>query len=128
MTKTPLAVVFWRWYYGEAAKNILLAWKNYLIFAINYFSIPLLLRTLFAPWRRDITKKPKGLDLKKLFEYFAFNAISRGLGFLVRFATIIVGALFLIFVAFAGLIFFLFWIFLPIFVLAFLIFGVALLI
>lgn len=120
----PIVIIFWRWYYGEAAKNVLVAWKNYIIFVANYFSIPLLIRTLFAPWRRDITRKPRGLDFKKLFEYFAFNAISRGLGFLVRFVTICFGAASIIFTAIAGAIFFVFWIFLPIILVGFLIFAI----
>jgi len=123
----PIVIIFWRWYYGEATKNVLTAWKNYIIFDANYFSIPLLLRTLFAPWRRDITRKPKGLDFKKLFEYFAFNTISRGLGFLVRFITVLVGMLFIVFTILAGAIFFVFWIFLPFILAGLLIFAIVLL-
>lgn len=124
----PMAIVFWRWYYGEAVKNVLLAWKNYIIFASNYFSIPLLLRTLFAPWKRDITRKPKGLDFKKLFEYFAFNLISSGLGFLVRFVTVCVGIISLIATVIVGAIFFVFWVFLPLILVGLLIFAIILLI
>ncbi len=128
MPSMPLGVVFFRWYYGEAVKDILVAWRNYLIFSTNYFSVPLLLRTLFAPWRKDITRKPKGLDFKKLFEYVAFNTISRGLGCFVRFTTIIMGVCFLFFVFLCGTLFFILWIFLPIIVLALLVFGIIFLI
>lgn len=124
----PIVVVFWKWYYGEATKNVLRAWKNYVVFVTNYFSIPLLLRTLFAPWRRDITRKPRGLDFKKLFEYFAFNTISRGLGFLVRIVTIFAGIASLIFTVIFGLIFFLSWVLLPFILAGLLIFAVFLLI
>jgi hypothetical protein len=124
----PIAVIFWRWYYGEAAKNVLLAWRNYVVFVANYFSIPLLLRTLFAPWRRDITRKPRGLDFKKLFEYFAFNAISRGLGFLVRFVTVCVGIISLFLTAIAGAIFFVFWVLLPLILAGLLVSAIILLI
>lgn len=124
----PIAIIFWRWYYGEATKNVLTAWRNYVVFVLSYFSIPLLLRTLFASWRRDITKKPRGLDFNKFFEYLAFNAISRGLGFLVRFVAICFGILALIFTTIAGAIFFVFWIFLPLILAGLLIFAVVLLI
>lgn len=109
----PIAIVFWRWYYGEAIKDVLTGWKNYIIFSLNYFSIPLLLRTILAPWKRDITKKPRGLDVKKIFEYIAFNLISRGIGFLVRFFTIIFGIVFFILVLVFGFIFFVVWLILP---------------
>ena len=109
----PIALVFWRWYYGEAIKDVLTGWKNYIIFSLNYFSIPLLLRTIIAPWKRDITKKPRGFDFKKIFEYITFNLISRGIGFLVRFFTIIVGIIFFFLVLVFGLIFFIVWLILP---------------
>jgi len=124
----PIALVFWRWYYGYAFKNILTAWRNYIIFTLHYFSIPLLLRTLFAPWRRDITRKPHGLDFKKIFEYVMFNAISRGLGFLVRFFTIIFGIVFLVVVIVCGAVFFVIWIFLPLILVGLLIFAINLLV
>jgi len=123
----PIVLVFWRWYYGYAFKNILTAWRNYILFVLHYFSIPLLLRTLFAPWRRDITLKPHGFDFKKIFEYVAFNGISRGLGFLVRFCTIIFGIIFLVVVIISGAIFVLVWIFLPLITAGLLIFAISLL-
>ena len=105
--------IFWRWYYGRAKKDVLKGWKNFIIFSLEYFSIPMLLRTLFAPWKRDITKRPRGLDLKKLFECLIFNLISRGIGFLVRFITICLGILFFFSVIILGAVFFIIWLFLP---------------
>ena len=121
-------VIFWRWYYGEAVKDLLMKWKNFVIFSLEYFSIPLLLKTLFAPWKRDITRKPRGLDLKKLFEYITFNLISRSIGFIIRFLTICVGILFFFFVAIAGAMFFIIWIFLPLIFIGLLILAIILLI
>lgn len=110
--------IFWRWYYTEAIKNILKGWKNFIIFSLEYFSIPLLLKTLFAPWRRDITRRPRGLDVKQLFECLIFNLISRGVGFIVRFLTICVGILFFFGVIILGVAFFVLWIVLPLLFLA----------
>jgi len=120
-----LIAVFWKWYYGEAVKNILTAWKNFILFAVNYFSIPLLFKTLFVPWKRDFTKKPKGWNFKKLFEYLAFNLISRGVGFFMRLLMIIAGAIFLIFVIVAGAVFFMLWLILPLILLGLLIFAIT---
>jgi hypothetical protein len=105
--------IFWKWYYGQAINDILTGWRNFIIFSLEYFSIPLLLKTIIAPWRRDITRKPRGLDLKKLFEYISFNAISRTLGFIVRFFTIWVGILFFLAVIILGAAFFILWLALP---------------
>lgn len=123
----PLILVFWKWYYGEAVKNVLTAWKNFIIFVLSYFSIPLLLKTMLAPWRRDITKRPRGLDFKKFFEWITFNLISRGTGFIVRFFTIIAGIISLIITIVAGAIFFVLWLILPLILLGLLIFAAILL-
>jgi len=123
-----IVLVFWKWYYGEALKSVLTAWRNFIIFALNYFSIPLLFKTLISPWRRDITKRPHGLDLKKFFEYLVFNAISRGIGFVVRLLTIIVGIVYLILTIIVGGIFFILWIILPLLILGLLIFAITLLV
>jgi len=105
--------LFWKWYYTKGTKDILLAWRNFILFALEYFSIPLLLKTLFSPWKRDITKKPRGLDIKRLLQYIIYNTISRGTGFVMRFLTICVGVLFLFLVFVLGFVFFVLWIFLP---------------
>jgi len=123
----PIALVFWRWYYGEAIKDVLTGWKNYIIFSLNYFSIPLLLKTILAPWKRDITRKPRGFDVKKVFEYIAFNLISRGIGFLVRFFTIIFGIVFFLLVLVFGFIFFIVWLILPFAIVGLFIFAIILL-
>ena len=122
-----IPLIFWRWYYGEAASEVLRGWKNFIIFATQYFSIPLLLKTLLAPWRRDITRRPRGLDLKKFFEYLAFNLISRGTGFLIRLITIIIGIVFLVFTIIVGAVFFILWLFLPLILLGLLIFSLFIL-
>ncbi|MBU2563987.1 hypothetical protein KKA23_00155 [Patescibacteria group bacterium] len=108
-----IILIFWKWYYTKGVKNILFAWKNFILFSVEYFSIPLLLKTLFSPWKRDITKKPRGLDLKKIFEYISFNTISRGLGFVIRFFTILVGILFFLLTLIIGCFIFIIWLILP---------------
>lgn len=120
-------VIFWRWYYIEAIRGILKGWRNFIIFSLEYFSIPLLLKTLFAPWKRDITRRPRGLDLKKLFEYISFNLISRGLGFFVRLITICVGILFFFLVIILGALFFVIWLVLPLIIIGLFVLGLILL-
>jgi len=121
-------LIFWRWYYTKGVKNILLAWKNFILFSMEYFSIPLLFKTLFSPWKRDITKKPRGFDLKKIVEYITFNIISRAMGFFMRFFTILVGILFFILVIFIGAVVFVLWLVLPLIFISLLIIAILLII
>ena len=119
-------MIFWRWYYGRAVKDVLAGWRNFVIFVSEYFSIPLLFKTLFSPWKRDITKKPRGLDFKKLFEYLTYNLISRGVGFFVRFVTILIGIIFLLLTAVAGAVLFIIWLVLPLIILGLFVMAIIL--
>ena len=103
------------WQFFDVPRGILGAWKNFLKFGLNYFSIPFLLKTLFSPWRRYLWAYPKGFDLGKYFEALASNLISRILGMISRVFLIIIGLLFEIFLIFIGFFIFLGWFLLPIF-------------
>lgn len=101
------------WQFLESPKNVLVGWKNFLKFGLNYFSLPLLLKTLFSPWRRYSWSYGRGFDIKRYLEVFFSNLISRILGAIVRIFLIISGILFEVFILFAGLIVFLAWLVLP---------------
>jgi hypothetical protein len=103
------------WQFFEVPKNILKAWKNFLKFGLNYFSTPLLIRTLFYPWRKYKWLYPRGFQLGDYFEALFSNAIFRILGALFRSVFIIIGIFFEILIFFIGLSIFLAWLILPLF-------------
>ena len=125
--KKNVILRFWAWYYTDAIKSLVKIWHNFIVFVREYYSIPLLLRTLFYPWRHDITKYGRGFSFKNFFETLSFNMISRGIGFTVRFFTVILGLVSLIGVIILGLIALILWIILPITLLFFIILGFLLL-
>ena len=106
------------WQFLEMPAFLLGVWKNYILFALNYFSLPILLKSLFAPWHKYRWNYPKGLQVGEFFSTLISNSFSRLIGAIIRIILIAVGILFQIFVVFAGLIFFLFWMFLPIIIIA----------
>lgn len=110
--KNIFAVWFF-WHFYETPKFLLGVWKNYILFALNYFSLPILLKSLFAPWRKYKWNYPKRFDVGEFFSTLISNGFSRILGALMRIVLIVVGILFQIFVVFAGLIIFLLWILIP---------------
>ena len=127
MEITEKADIFWQWIswqFFDVPKNILKAWKNYLKFYWNYFSILLLIKTFFSPWHRYKWSYGKGFDIGKYFEAFVSNLISRILGAILRFFLIIIGLLFEIFIIFAGISIFLGWLVLPILLILGLYYGV----
>jgi len=115
--------IFFQWLFWQffgMPGNILRAWRNFLLFNLNYFSIPLLLKTFFSPWRKYRWSYGKGFDVKRYLEAFFSNLISRILGAILRSFLIFIGLLAEIFIIFAGAIIFLSWLVLP----ALLIFGI----
>ena len=94
-------------------KFLISVWKNYLMFATNYFSVTLLLKTFFSPWRRYNWIYPKGFNIVEFFNTLVSNIFSRILGAMMRTALIIVGIIFQLFVIIVGGIIFLGWILMP---------------
>jgi len=111
------------WQFFEMPGKILNAWRNFLKFNLNYFSISLLIKTLFSPWRRYRMSYGKGLDIGRYLEAFLSNLIFRLLGVIMRIIFIIIGLLVEIFIIFAGAILFFSWLILPALLIAGLVFG-----
>lgn len=116
--KDNIITSWFLWQFYEMPKFLLQVWNNYFMFASNLFSVPLLLKTLFAPWRRYRWRYPKGLNPVEFFNTLISNSFSRILGALMRIILILVGILFQVFVAIAGLAIFVCWILLPFIVIA----------
>lgn len=97
---------------NNSIKNFGEAVINFFIFLPYFFSVATLTKTLFFPWRNLVVKKTtKGFSLGDWGNRFAFNLISRGIGFLMRLSIItfyfIFQALFMIVLPFAALLYFL---------------------
>jgi ATP-dependent Clp protease ATP-binding subunit ClpA len=68
------------------------SWKNLVAYAFNAFSIPLLAKTLFLPWKMDTAV---GSHFT-IFERIVFYFLSRAIGFVARTILIIIGLVFTI--------------------------------
>jgi len=106
--------VFWQFY--EMPKFLLEVWKNYFIFASNLFSLTLLLKTFFSPWRKYSWSYPRNFDLKEFLNTLVGNLISRILGAIMRTVLIIIGIFFQFFVTMVGSIVFIGWLSIPLIV------------
>jgi len=115
------------WHYVDQVRVISRAWKNFLRFNLNYFSISLLLKTLFSHWRKYQWSYGRGFDIKRYAEVFFSNLISRVIGAIIRFFLILIGVVAEIIIVLAGIIVFLGWLLLPVLLLAGLWFGFKLL-
>ena len=108
-----IALVWALWHFYEMPVFLLEVWKNYILFALNYFSLLLLLKSFFNPWHGYRWIYPKGVNVFEFFNTLISNFFSRMLGVMMRAVLIIIGILFQVFVAVAGAIIFLSWMALP---------------
>ena len=101
------------WQFYEMPKFLVHAWTNYFLFAVNYFSFTLLVKTLLSPWRRYRWAYPRGLNIGEFLSTLVSNIFSRIIGAVIRLVLIVIGLLFQVFVATGGVVVIVVWILLP---------------
>ena len=120
-------LTFWFvWHFFETPRTIFDAWRNFLLFNLNYFSIPTLLKTFLSYWHKYSWSYGRGFDLKVYLEVALSNVISRAIGVIIRSVLIILGIVSEVFIFVAGLIILLSWLALPVLVAATIVFGFGL--
>lgn len=102
------------WHYSRALNSLWRIGNNLIWFFYHFFSIPLLVHTMFVPWRRLSEKKTTGLDLGNMLGRLIINVIMRLVGFIVRLATISVGILFCLGILFVSMVCTIFWLIAPV--------------
>ena len=110
------------WHFYETPAFLVSVWKNYIAFGLHYFSMPLLLATLFAPWKKYHWKYPKGFDAKEYFGIFISNIYSRMMGVFLRLLLIMLGVIAQVFIIIIGVLVILFWLAVPFVIIALLLF------
>lgn len=114
------------WYYTRAFRDILAVWLNFMWFIVHFFSIPLLLRTMFAPWKR-ITDESRPKSIEDFLASHLMNVMSRVLGVLARMSVITVGVFFLLIGTLGFFLFIALWVCLPVLSVAAFFYGLVLL-
>ena len=79
------------WHYSIGVAEFVRVWAGMHRFFYNYFSLPLLLRSLFAPFHRMQERRVRGFDPENLFEVFVVNSLMRIVGAVVRMVVIVIG-------------------------------------
>lgn len=107
---------FLGWYYTKGLDFYIQSWLSQVTWVFYYFSPFLLLKTLFAPWKRLIVvdRKP-GFSFQRFFEVVSFNLISRGIGAVVRFILFCVSLILIVLTFLGGAVGLIFWLLIPLF-------------
>lgn len=93
MNAIALGVLYIHWLYSEGIREFFHAWMNYHWFLYHFFSMPVLARTFFAPWRRMQEKPGRGFDPEAFFQRLVINTILRVIGMVIRAGFLIAAAI-----------------------------------
>lgn len=115
------------WHFFEAPKAIISAWQNFLVFGINYFSIPTLVATFFSHFHKYYYPYGNKWDMGRWIEALVFNFISRVFGAILRATFIVMGVIFEALIFIFGVLALFVWIFLPVILISGLIIGAGIL-
>jgi hypothetical protein len=100
------------WWYTKGLRDFFVYLKAILTKITDIFSVKLLLRTFFSPWKRDITPIG-GLPLNIVLRIMVFNLVSRLIGAFIKTVILFIYLLVLVVFFAAALTLVLVWIFLP---------------
>jgi len=88
---TMLLAEFLPWYFLHVPKVIIRTYVGYVRAFAKIFSILFLLRTLISPWKSIADRYPENmLQLLQVFKVWTLNCTARGVGLVIRTATILV--------------------------------------
>ncbi len=99
-----------RWHYSYAFIDLKNLIENFISFIYNFFSIHLLLGSLFSPWRRFSDGYGRQ---EPIFETLIFNTIMRVVGVFVRLFFVVLGCFSLVLIICISIIVFIVWSLLP---------------
>jgi hypothetical protein len=115
------------WHYTRAFGEIAHVSKNLLWFVIYYFSIPQLIRSYFAPYRRITEERKRGFSLEDMASVLIINIISRIIGVVLRTTIILSGFTSLLSLFVLTLITYVVWLAAPVLILGSITYGITLL-
>lgn len=94
-----ILLAYSKWHYGRGLKELLGVAHNFLWFVGHFFSFNLLLKTLFAPWKRLGENYSGNFNLEAFASALIVNTLMRVVGFATRSIILIIGFASYIFVA-----------------------------
>lgn len=113
------------WWYGPGWVQRLGNLKLHLSNWMKYFSLGILLRTLFQPWKQIVSVAGNGTSLEAKKNALLDNMVSRFVGFLVRSSVFFVALLVVGFVLIANVLYVIVWPLIPILPIVAIIWGLV---
>ncbi|MEK7478056.1 MAG: hypothetical protein AAB645_01655 [Patescibacteria group bacterium] len=128
MSYITLFLSYWWWHYTLALFDLVRNYFNFVGWLKNFFSLGLLVRTIFAPWRRMGEKYGSIFDAEQFFGALIVNTLMRLVGSVIKSAIIVFGLLVIFLSVFIFLATLILWLAAPIIIIFLFIFGIGLII
>lgn len=125
MEGNSLILLYFKWWYTEGYGRLFRYLKAVYIYLTDLFSVKISLKTLFAPWKRDVISY-EGLTLQQRFSVWTLNLASRFIGFLVKIFTLLTYIISIAVLSTASLTLIVTWLFIPILSVYSIYFGIKL--
>lgn len=111
------------WHYTQALVDLWHLTANMMWFLYHFFSMNILVRTLFARWRRLGEPLPSGFHPGRWLGSLFVNLMMRIVGFFARITLLSIGVISIILASIGALLVFLGWFFLPVILIGIFILG-----
>lgn len=122
-----ILVEYTLWHYGRALENYVRLVRNGRDFIWYYFSIPVLVTTLFAPYKRMTEERSRRFDFGAWVGNIIINLLSRLIGMFMRLVLLTIGGICFVSFMTLSVVGYAFWLASPLLVLGSIIIGIILL-
>lgn len=103
-----------KWWYTDGLSSRYKALDHWLLVTVDFFSLSLLIKTLFNPFRQiSASMIPANAPIAARFQSAGDRLFSRFFGFSIRMITLGVGSLFILLQILTSIIILIFWIMMP---------------
>jgi len=76
------------WFYYEMPGRIFRYFKVWFLYLVDLFSLELIFKTFFTPWKRDVVKV-RNMPLKVVLRVWAMNLMARFIGMFIKTTTFV---------------------------------------
>ena len=128
MIYVDLIISYFIWHYSLALVGLFSLSRRLFLFVVDFFSVPILISSLFSPWRRMSEKRKSGFNLGNIFSVLVVNTLMRLVGFVLRGIVLIFGVIVIIVSIIMSITAFVVWLLWPMLILGFLVYGLLLII
>lgn len=111
-----IALDYFYWWYTQGFLRFLKYLKSFIVILADVFSVRILVRTFFQPWKRDMSPT-KGLSLDRIIKVWGWNLIARGFGMVIKGATFLVFLVIFLILLFIEIILIITWLLYPLVIL-----------